>query len=246
LIRADSIQSFHPDTLVRQPPPGEPAVHAFATIAPLVQDSGMPSLWELTKSGGPLMIPLAICSVIALTYAIERSLRLRSAALGSDAFGRTLVQVVQTGGAAQGIQLCDATRTPLARVLRTALEANAAPREEREKRVEDLATLEVKKLQAQLRPLYIVYLVAPLLGLLGTVWGMIIAFATIAMRGGLGKPGLLAEGVYQALVTTAAGLAIAIPTVVVYFFLKGRIERFARRIEAWYLELDRGLAGQGA
>ena len=65
------------------------------------------------------------------------------------------------------------------------------------------------------------------------------------MRDGLGKPGLLAEGMYQALVTTAAGLAIAIPTVVVYYWLKGRIERFARRTEVWYHELDRGLGGQG-
>lgn len=215
-------------------------------LALAVQSDPMPSFWELTKSGGPLMIPLGLCSVVALTFAIERALRLRSAALGSDSFARTLIQAVQAQGAAQAIPLCDATRTPLARVLRTALEHRGESREERERRVEDVATLEVKKLQAQLRPLYLVYLVAPLLGLLGTVWGMILAFATIAMRGGMGKPGLLAEGVYQALVTTAAGLAIAIPTVVVYFWLKGRIERFARRTESWYHELDRGLGGQGA
>jgi biopolymer transport protein ExbB len=192
------------------------------------------------------MIPLGVCSVVALTFTIERSLRMRNKSLGSDTFARTLIQAVQNGGPEQAIPLCDATRTPLARVLRIALEHPKESREERERRVEDVATLEVRELQAQLRPLYLIYLVAPLLGLLGTVWGMIGAFATIALRGGLGKPGLLAEGVYQALVTTAAGLAIAIPTVVVYYWLKGRIERFARRTESWYHELDRGLSGLGA
>ena len=219
---------------------------AIALANSPAQTGSMPSLWELTKSGGPLMIPLGICSVIALAYAIDRTLRTRTSALGSDAFARTLVAAVHSGGPAQGLVLCDATRTPLARVMRTALENASAARDEREKRVEDVATLEVRKLQAQLRPLNLVYLVAPLLGLLGTVWGMILAFATIALRGGLGKPGMLAEGVYQALVTTAAGLAIAIPTVIVYTWLRARVERFARRSEACYLELDRGLPGQGA
>ncbi|HTF87147.1 MAG TPA: MotA/TolQ/ExbB proton channel family protein [Planctomycetota bacterium] len=216
---------------------------ALATTA--AQTSTMPSLWELTQSGGPLMYPLAICSVVALAYAVERTLRTRASALGSETFGRTLVAAVQSGGPSQGIVLCDATRTPLSRVMRTALENTQARRDEREKRVEDVATLEVRKLQAQLRPLHLIYLVAPLLGLLGTVWGMIIAFATIALSGGLGKPGMLAVGVYQALVTTAAGLAIAIPTVIVYTWLRARIERFARRTEALYLELDRGLPVQG-
>jgi len=213
--------------------------------ASTAQAGSVPSLWDLTTSGGPLMIPLALCSVIAVALAIERSLRTRSTALGSETFGRTLVAAVQSGGAEQGIVICDATRTPLARVMRAALEHRSAAGEERERRVEDVATLEVRHLQAKLRPLHLIYLVAPLLGLLGTVWGMILAFATIALRGGLGKPGMLAEGIYQALVTTAAGLAIAIPTVIVTTWLRGRIERFARRSEALYIELDRSLAGRG-
>lgn len=210
------------------------------------QQSTLPSLWELTLSGGPLMIPLALCSVLALAFAIERALGTRSAALGSESFARTLVQAVQTGGPHQGLVLCDATRTPLSRVMRLALENSTVSRAEREKRVEDAATLEVRRLQARLKPLHLIYLVAPLLGLLGTVWGMILAFATIATRDGLGKPGLLAEGVYQALVTTAAGLVIAIPTVVVYSWLRARIERFARRTESVFAELDRGLSTPGA
>jgi biopolymer transport protein ExbB len=96
-------------------------------------------------------------------------------------------------------------------------------------------------MSANLKPLLIVYIVAPLLGLLGTVWGLILAFATIATKQGLGKPELLANGVYQALVTTAAGLTVAIPTVILYYYLRGRVEGFARRTEALYTEFDQSL-----
>jgi biopolymer transport protein ExbB len=90
-----------------------------------------------------------------------------------------------------------------------------------------------------------VYLVAPLLGLLGTVWGMIEAFSNIATAEGLGKPELLAGGIYEALTTTAAGLAVAIPALVVHHHLKGRIERFARRLEERHAALEEALAGRG-
>ena len=108
---------------------------------------------------------------------------------------------------------------------------------EREKAVEDAGAREVKRLHANLRPLVLVGLIAPLLGLLGTVWGMIEAFSNIALQDGLGKPELLASGISQALITTAAGLTVAIPTQAAYFWLKGRIDRFVRRTEDLYLDI---------
>lgn len=203
--------------------------------------SGMPSLWELVKSGGPLMWPIGVTSVVAVAYAVERWLALASGKLGHERFGREVVAAVAASGARGGLDVAKRESTPLARILAVALDHASAPPAEREKRVEDVATDEVKKLGANLRPLLVVYVVAPLLGLLGTVWGLIEAFATIAMKQGLGKPELLASGVYQALVTTAAGLTVAIPTVIAYYYLKGRIDTFARRTESLYLELDRSL-----
>lgn len=203
-----------------------------------VQAGELPSLWELTVSGGPLMWPIGACSVVALAYAVERSLRLRSPLLGTERMARNVIAATRSSGSDSALELVREPKTPLARIFKIALANARAPRVEREKRVEDVATQEVRELAANLRPLMIVYIVAPLLGLLGTVWGMIEAFATIAMREGLGRPELLASGVYQALVTTAAGLTVAIPAVVVYYVLKGRVERFARRTEAWYDELD--------
>ena len=202
---------------------------------------GLPSLWELTKSGGPIMWPIGICSVVALAYAVERWLGLRSQRIGSERFGRKVLDTLRSGGVGPALEMCKSDRTPLARILETALRNSSLTAAEREKRVEDVASDEVRKMSANLKPLLIVYIVAPLLGLLGTVWGLILAFATIATKQGLGKPELLANGVYQALVTTAGGLAVAIPTVVLYYYLKSRVDGFARRTEALYTEFDQSL-----
>jgi biopolymer transport protein ExbB len=205
--------------------------------------AGMESLYELILAGGPLMIPIGICSVVALAYSTERWIRLQPAYLGSRAFGRTVVTAVKEKGVAPALELCSKKRSPLSRILTTGLRRANAPFLDREKAVEDTAASEMRRLATNLRPLLLVWLIAPLLGLLGTVWGMIEAFSEIAMQEGLGRPELLASGIYQALTTTAAGLAVSIPAIVAYHFLKGRIEKFARHTEEFYRELDDHLAG---
>jgi len=162
--------------------------------------------------------------------------------LGSEATGKRIVDTLRTGGTAAALELARAERTPQARVVAATLEQAALAPSVREKRVEDLAALEVKRLSGNLRPLMIIYVVAPLLGLLGTVWGLIEAFATVATKNALGRPELLASGVYQALVTTAAGLSIAIPAVIAYYHFKSRIEDFSRGLEHLYGEIDPLLA----
>ena len=128
--------------------------------------------------------------------------------------------------------------------MHAALRAWGEPFLEREKAVEDAGAREVRRLSANLKPLVVVAMIAPLLGLLGTVWGMIVAFSTIAMQDGLGKPELLAAGISQALITTAAGLTIAIPTQAAYYYLKGRVERFTLQAEELYGELNHSLHAQ--
>jgi len=200
--------------------------------------TALPSLWELTTSGGPLMIPIAICSVAALALSIERAIALRRAKLGSPALEDGVLRALRAGDRTGALRACEAEPTPLARILRSGIDS---PPDVRDARVEDLATSEVKGLQARLRPLLLVYLVAPLLGLLGTVWGMIGAFATVAHQQALGRPEALAAGVYQALVTTAAGLAVAIPVLLVHQGLRARVDRFARRVESIWREAEMAL-----
>lgn len=219
---------------------------AINTSSPAAEPQQLESYFDLAVNGGPMMIPIALCSVIVLAFTIERWLRLRPNTLGSNTFGRQVVAAVQDNGVQSALDLCEGRRWPLARVLAAGLRKAESPFLDREKVVEDVASAEIRALGAKLRPLFIVFLIAPLLGLLGTVGGMIKAFSNIAMQEGIGKPELLAEGIYQALVTTAAGLAVAIPAVIAYYWLRGKVEAFGRRVETLYREVDDALPRAGA
>lgn len=200
------------------------------------------SLLDIVLSGGPLIIPIAVCSVVALAYIVERSVRLRAARLVQTRFENELLSTLGTNGAPAALALCNASSTAQARVVSAGLAHADADWFQREKAVEDAGAREVSRLSSNLRPLVVVGMIAPLLGLLGTVWGMIDAFANIALAEGLGKPQTLASGISQALVTTAAGLAVAIPSQAAYYFFKSRIERFVHRTEDLYARIADRLA----
>jgi len=214
-----------------------------ANAAEPAAQADLGTLYDMVLGGGPLMIPLALCSVIALAFAVERWVRLRSDLLGKGRHATAVLDAVREGGVDGGLEQCERGSTPLERILGAALKYANAPMLEREKAVEDMGNREVRRLSANLQPLVTVAMIAPLLGLLGTVWGMIEAFSSIALHDGLGSPETLASGISQALVTTAAGLAIAIPTQALYYYFKSRIERFARRAEDGYQELSVVLVG---
>jgi biopolymer transport protein ExbB len=218
----------------------------FAPLTPLAAEPAagpeLRSVFDMVMNGGPVMIPIALCSVVALAYGVERWVRLRPSELGTKRLGRDILAAIDSGGPAAALEECRRREKPLARILAAGLARTGAPNPEVEKAVEDAGEREVKRLSANLRPLVVFGMIAPLLGLLGTVWGMIEAFSSIAFQGGLGKPELLASGISQALVTTAAGLAIAIPAQAIYYYLKGRIDRFVRGVEDVYLELEDKLA----
>ena len=195
------------------------------------------SVYDMIWSGGPLMWPLALCSVVALAYVVERAIRLRASELGSQRYGREILDALVARGTAGALARVSAEPRPLGRILQPALQPGGASRSERERAVEDAGTREVARLTANLKPLMVVGILAPLLGFLGTVFGMIECFAEISQSQGLVKPEQLAAGISQALITTAAGLCIAIPTQAAYFWLKGRVERFTRLAEDLYGEL---------
>lgn len=204
------------------------------------------NLFDIVLSGGPLMIPIALCSIVALAYMVERSIRLRSGRLVSARFEKDLQAALAEHGPDHALDTCDVTSTSQARVLAAGLRRAGADWMEREKAVEDAGSREVSRLSANLRPLVVVGMIAPLLGLLGTVWGMIDAFANIAVADGLGSPETLASGISQALVTTAAGLAVAIPAQAAYYFYRARIDRFVRRTEDLYARVADDLRGAPA
>jgi len=194
-------------------------------------DAAALSLYEMLQRGGPVMVPIALCSIVALAFAVERALALRSGAVGGRAFARRLVDALRSGGVRAALELCGPRAPLLGRIVAVGLARTHWSRLERDQAVGDTAATELRRLAHNLRPLLVVYLVAPLLGLLGTVWGMIESFGEIATESSLGRPELLASGIHQALTTTAAGLVVAIPAIVLHHLLKGRIENYARLVE---------------
>lgn len=207
-----------------------------AAAEPAANSPSLDSLFDMVVAGGPMMIPIGLCSVIALAFTVERTLNLRKGCLGTRKLGDSILDTLRESGASEALEVAEDSKTPLGRIFVEALKRVRSPYTEMEKAVEDAGAREVKRLSANLRPLVVVGMISPLLGLLGTVWGMIDAFKNVALNEGLGKPELLAAGISQALVTTAAGLAIAIPAQAAYFYFRAKIEKFTRQTEDAYVQ----------
>jgi len=206
-------------------------------LVPGPQDSGFHfgTVYQLILDGGWVMVPIGLCSVIALAFFVERWLGLRLSSLLPRGFLRDIGAAVREGPD-RALELCQQFDSAAARTLAAGLRHWKAPRSEIDRAIEDAGAREVAKISVNLRPLVVVVSVAPLLGLLGTVLGMIESFQVIALEKGIGKPELLAGGISKALITTAAGLIVAIPTQVLFYFLKSKVERFTRDVENLYHE----------
>jgi biopolymer transport protein ExbB len=199
--------------------------------------STLGSVWDLMVKGGPVMIPIAGASLVAIAVIIERSVSLRRSRVIPPGFV-TGIQAVMAGAASAdrqrlGLEFCKNNPSPIGAVFAAALRRMREPLDVLERHIEEEGQREALKLRKYLRVLSVISSVATLLGLLGTIFGMITAFQTVAASGeALGKTELLARGIYEALITTAAGLIVSIPAVLGYHY-------FAARVEALVAEIDR-------
>jgi len=184
------------------------------------------SLFELLVLGGWFMVPIGLCSLLGLAVIIERFIALRRSAIIPAAFMEGLKGVLRhtVQDRQAGLEHCHAHECPIARVAAAGIRKMHKDEESVEQAIEDAGANEVAKLRRNLRMLYGVAAVAPMLGLLGTVWGMIEAFQ-VAAEVGLGQAQAMAKGIYVALVTTFAGLCVAIPILIFYYYFQGKIER---------------------
>ncbi|MEQ9823869.1 MAG: MotA/TolQ/ExbB proton channel family protein [Puniceicoccaceae bacterium] len=193
------------------------------------------SLFTLLSKGGIVMIPLALCSVLAVTITMERFISLGHKNMVPSGLEDELIGVLdgtKSGKVGKAKEVCKNHPGPLADMFLTGLDHWEHETVEVEKAMADTASLRVRKLRRSIRSLRLIGSVSPLLGLLGTVVGMIRAFQTVALSSqSINKAELLAEGIYQAMVTTAAGLTIAIPTLIVYFYFNNRIDKIAENYE---------------
>jgi biopolymer transport protein ExbB len=201
-------------------PSTAPAADALATAAQ------KQTLWELFRAGGPVMYALLLSSVLAIAIIIERLVSLRAAHVIPGGFMKGLLAVYRdpVEDRQQALSYAKPSDTAVARVVTVGL--NRIPRgpEAAEKAMEDAGANEALKLRRNIRLLYAIGSVATLLGLIGTISGMIKAFQ-IASGGGMGKAELLAKGIYEAMVCTFGGLAVAIVCTAFYYWFLGRIEK---------------------
>jgi biopolymer transport protein ExbB len=188
--------------------------------------------------GAFFYLVLFVFSMIAVTVGLERLFNLRKEKLMPIALVSRLEQMVQAGSDTPDDlrAAADSSDAPLARVLRDAMLRAGRPLAEVEKGIEDAIAREVLMLRAKQRPLSVMANVGPLVGLFGTVVGMIFAFQ-VASQAGLGKAELLAKGIYMALLTTAIGLTIAVPCMLVLAYLNARIDRYMVEMDGVLLRL---------
>lgn len=189
------------------------------------------NLFEMLTQAGISIVAIGALSVLALAVALERFVRFRPERLAPRALVPQLLPLWRTGDLAAARQLLQGQGSVLARVLAFVLEHRNLPAAALSARAGDMASLALRQQQQKAYPLAVVATVAPIIGLLGTVIGMIEAFHVIAFAGGLGDPALLAGGISKALVNTAAGLSVALPALALHHFFKHRLTSVSLQLE---------------
>lgn len=191
------------------------------------------SLLDMVLAGGPLLIPLLVCSFVLLLVVFERTVSLRRGRVIPSPFVKRFLHQLREGqlDRAEALQRCEQNCSHVARVFAAAVRKWGRPAVEVEQALIDEGERTAARLRRYLRVMNGVATVSPLVGLLGTVWGMMVAFNSIATASAMGRPELLAAGISQALLTTAAGLFIAIPALIFYLFFAGRVDHLVSEID---------------
>lgn len=197
------------------------------------------SFWEmnaisLIKAGGPLMVPLLLCSMFALALVIEKFWYFSIIKTNVRDLKQQIFDNIKNNRIKESIQLCDGSPSPIAKIMRAGLIKFGSAREEIKESMEDASLYEIPKLESRLNALSTIAQISTLLGLLGTVTGMTTAFHTIQVRASSLNPvtpGDLAGGIAEALLTTVAGLTIAIPTYVAYNYFVSRVNHTVIEME---------------
>jgi biopolymer transport protein ExbB len=198
---------------------------------------------DLFAKGGVLVVPILFCSVLALAIFVERFIRfavLRKRGLTVD---ERVVRHLAENDAQSAVRAATDSRSPMGRILAQAMDVMGQDRETLETILVHAIEEEVRDLSRYLQALATIANIAPLLGLLGTVIGMIKAFMVIQEMGGKVNAAVLAGGIWEAMLTTALGLAVALPTMVAHSYLIGQVDRHEARLQAGTVRFVKTLGG---
>jgi biopolymer transport protein ExbB len=205
------------------------------------------NLLDIMREGGELMWPLALCSVIGLAFVFERLISLRRSRVIPKAFVKRFLQQVREGSLdrERALAVCAENPCPIGEIFSAASRKWGRSGMEVEQAVMDAGERTSNGLRKYLRVFTALTVISPLLGLLGTVFGMIKAFNAVAGGDALGRPELLAKGISQALLNTAFGLAIAIPAQSFYFYFVSRVDRLIIAMDTLSQELVNAISAEG-
>jgi len=198
------------------------------------------NLWQIFLAGGPVMWPILLCSIFALAIVLEKFWHLHKTNIDTQEFLRKILDKMKRHETKEALQICENTPSPVANVLKAGILKYDRPRPQIIEAIEDVSLYEIPRMEKNLTALATIAHISPLLGLLGTVTGMVRCFQTIqakAVSFHPVSPGDLAGGIWEALLTTVAGLMVAIPTFVAYNYLVSRINNFILEMEKASTEL---------
>jgi len=198
------------------------------------------SAWKIFLAGGPLMWPILLCSVLALAIIVEKFMHLHNIRIDFKNFLDSVIEKLKKSNIKEALSVCDNITAPVAGIIKAGIMKYTASRDEIKEAMEDASLYEIPKLEKNLSALATIAHISPLLGLLGTVTGMVRAFQVIQMKAtslNPVSPGDLAGGIWEALLTTVAGLIVAIPTFVAYNFFVSRVNAVVVNMERASTEL---------
>jgi biopolymer transport protein ExbB len=227
------------DRLYGQPAmPPEVSVPAVYKQADSGSEDGLiptKSLLGMLREGGVLMIPIGFCSFVLLVFVFERSIALRRGRVVPRPFVRRFLEQLRAGQLTRddAVRLCEENASPVAQVFGAAVRKWGRPSVEIEQAIIDTGERVTNELRRYIRLFNAISTISPLLGLLGTVFGMISAFNSIVHSQAMGRAELLAGGIAMALLTTAAGLCVAIPALIAYLYFISRVDRLIIMIDAY-------------
>lgn len=220
-------------------------------VKPVLTETAAPQrrLTDILRSGGPLMIPIGLCSFLLVVFVFERVISLRRQRIIPAPFTRKFLTQLNDGELTQetATAICDRDDSPMANVFKAGVQKWGRPAVEVEQAVLDEGERTSNRLRKYLRLINGVATLCPLFGLLGTVLGMIHAFDSIATVSAtaVDPKALIATGISQALLTTAAGLSVAIPALIAYLFFSSRVDKHIMDIDTLGMKVVNLVSAEG-
>lgn len=204
---------------------------AQAPAAPAGEIVANESLWDLTLKGGWIMIPLALLAVVSIYIFFERIIAISQAAREDKDFMQRIKEFIHAGNIDAARKLCQSTNSPSSRMIDKGISRIGRPMNDVMIAVENVGNIEISKLEKGFSWLATTAAGAPMIGFLGTVTGMVQAFMALAGAGSSANVTVLSQGIYEALVTTVAGLIVGIIAMFAYNFLSSRVKKVMNKLE---------------